>query len=274
MPAWSWSLLLLGLLAVSLLLDGAVPGGSVQLANPDAARSAQMQAAISALPDDALVLVAMDPDLGTYPEIRTAVRSVIEQLRSLDARLAFVSFTPEGRAVASAELARLRAADPDAADGVLDLGFVAGAEAGLVLSVTNLDVPGTNDPLPAAFSAAAGGIAAFDLALVVGGVDIGPRTWVEQVAPRVPSLAMVAVVPTFMHPEVAPYLRTGQLDGLLGTLRDGVAYADASGQGGEAPAGLPMLTGMLVALGVIGRAVWALRRGHSPEPAADEEEAA
>ena len=149
----------------------------------------------------------------------------------------------------------------------------------MVLSVTELR-PAGGGAMPAGFAAAESGIAAFDMALVVGGVDLGPRAWVEQVEPRLPGIPMVAVVPTFMQPEVAPYVRTGQLEALLGTLRDDAAYLRAAGAPGgprDATAvvgALPMLVGLLVALAFIGRAVFAHRRGLAGSKAHEPGEAA
>src|SRR4029450_1747602 len=117
------------------------PGGVLQLANPDTARVSEVDAAFDALPDDALVLVAMDGDLGTYPEIRPALRAALDDLLRRGASLAFVSVSVEGRAIAVAELARLGAGGVDA-DGLLDLGYVSGVEAGLVRLVTDALPPG------------------------------------------------------------------------------------------------------------------------------------
>ncbi|HEX2193431.1 MAG TPA: hypothetical protein VHK63_00465 [Candidatus Limnocylindria bacterium] len=253
---WLWPAALLAVVAAALLLSDAA-GSWLQVANPDPARATEVTAALDGLPDDAMVLVGMDPDLGTYPEIRATVRAALSELLERGARIAFVSYTPEGRAAAAAEVERLIAGGADAGR-VLDLGFVAGAEAGLVLSVTQFGAAGAS--FPAAFADAAAGIAAFDMTLVVGGLDIGPRTWVEQVVTRVPDMPVLAVVPTFLQPEVAPYLRTGQLAGLLATVRDGATFASGVGDGEAQPAALPMLAGMLVALGVIGRALYVVRR--------------
>lgn len=272
LPAWLWPVLLVGVLAVALLLEGLVPAGRLQTANPDRSEADAVAEAFAALPQGALVLVAMDPDLGTYPEIRGTVRAALADLLERGASLALVSYTPEGRAVAAAERERLIAAGADAGR-LLDLGFVAGAEAGLVLSVTSFE-PVQDEQLPAVFGPAAGGIAAFDLVLVVGGIDIGPRTWVEQVGTRVPQLPLVAVVPTFLNPETAPYVRTGQLSGLLGTVRDGAAYAALGPGEPDAPRPLAMLVGMLVALAFIGRALYGLRRGDPSGAAAEPEDEA
>ena len=69
----------------------------------------------------------------------------------------------------------------------------------------------------------------------------------------------MAIAPTFLDPELEPYLRSGQLTALLATMREGVAYAEAIGAGspparGSAPAPLPMLVGMLVAIAVLAEA--------------------
>ena len=71
MALW-WPALLLAL-SIAVLIGSAAAGGTLQLANPDQSRVTEVRAAFEALPEDALVLVAMDADLGTYPEIRPAV---------------------------------------------------------------------------------------------------------------------------------------------------------------------------------------------------------
>jgi hypothetical protein len=261
LPDWIWPILLLGLLAIAVLVDGAVAPGRLAVANPDQEAADGLAGTIAALPDDALVLVGMDPDLGTYPEIRPAVRATLDALRAEGAAVALVSFTTEGRAVAAAEIARLRSLGATE-DRLLDLGYVAGAEAGMVLSVTQL-APAGGAELQGPFAAALRGVAAFDLVLVVGGVDIGPRTWVEQVGTRLPELPLAAIVPTVRHPEVAPYLRSGQLVALIGIARDGAAYASSSAHAEGLPRATAMLVGLLVAVAVMLAAAWRIRR---PEP--------
>ena len=128
-----WPLLLLAL-SIAILVGAGAAGGPLQLANPDLTGVSEMRAAFEALPEEALVLVAMDGDLGTYPEIRPAVRTALEDLLAGGASLAFVSVSVEGRAIAVAEQARLMAAG-ESEDSLLDLGFISGVEAGMVLLV-------------------------------------------------------------------------------------------------------------------------------------------
>ena len=127
-----------------------------------------------------LVLVAFDADLGTYAEIRPTVRAAIGDLLAREARLAFVSLTPEGRALASGELDRSSARGEPAAPDRPRLR--AGRRGGHRRAVARaagaggrLVVPGLTDE----------GIAAIDAVFVVGGNDIGPRSWVEQFLPRI-----------------------------------------------------------------------------------------
>jgi hypothetical protein len=168
-----------------------------------------------------------------------------------------VSFTSEGRAIASAELDRLRR-DGGTSEPA-DLGFVAGSEAGLVRAIASV-VPSTAIGLVAdEIRQRGGGLAAFDMVLVVSGSDISARSWVEQVGARLPTLSLVAIAPTFLEPELAPYLQSGQLTAMLATLREGAAYAEgipesANGQRGAPPGPLPMLIGMLTALAVLAEA--------------------
>lgn len=253
-PALPLLILLLGLAAASLL----PATGFVALGEPSHAAGDTLHATIEALPAHALVLVDMDADLGTYPEIRYATRAALADLLARGARLAFVSFSPEGRAIAVAEQDRLTrlGATPDR---ILDLGFRSGAEAGLV-QLAGSGIGDVGGPVADAVRSRAHGLDAFDLALVVGGGELGPRSWVEQVGPRVPGLKVAAITPTFLLPEVQPYRDAGQLVALLGTVPDDTAYGElvaGIGTGGAAafaerpPNGNAILVGMLVALGVL-----------------------
>jgi hypothetical protein len=258
------ALLLLLLLAVASLLPKGT--GELRLAAVDRSRVDQLRRVIAEQPSEALVLIAFDADLGTYAEIRATTRTAIDDLAAHGARLAIVSFTAEGRAIAAAErdrMARAGAGEPPA-----DLGFVAGSEAGLVRSIESV-VPSTAEGETFdAIRERGGGIGAFDMVLIVSGSDISARSWVEQVGSRLPNLSMVAIAPTFLDPELEPYLRSGQLSALISTLREGVAYAEAVAAGstsdpGPTPGPLPMLVGMLVALAVLGEGAFrrVVRRG-------------
>lgn len=261
------ALLLLLLLVVASLLSASTSG--LRLASPDRSRVDQLRRAIGELPSEALVLVAFDADLGTYPEIRATTRAAVGDLATHGARLAIVSFTPEGRAIAAAErdrIARAGTREPPA-----DLGFVAGAEAGLVRSIESIVPSAAEGGIFDAIRARGGGIGGFDMVLIVSGSDLSARSWVEQVGTRLPDLSMVAIAPTFLDPELEPYLRSGQLTALLATLREGVAYVEAVSTGSPSSPGpvagpLPMLVGMLAALAVLAEAAFRHlgRRGRRP----------
>ncbi|HVQ23673.1 MAG TPA: hypothetical protein VMV01_00765, partial [Planctomycetota bacterium] len=94
---------------------------------------------------------------------------------------------------------------------------------------------------------------------VIGGNDIGPRSWVEQVEPRIEGLELIAVAPSVLLPELEPYLESGQLRALLGTPRDGAAYRASVGAGNvpatDVPRPFAVLIGMLVAIGALGVAL-------------------
>ena len=249
-------ILLLALVAASLL---SVSVTGLRLASPDRSRVEGLRLAIGNLPDGALVLIACDADLGTYPEIRATTRVAIDDLAAHRARLAIVSFTPEGRAIAAAE--RDRIARDGRIEPPADLGFVAGAEAGLVRSVASIVPADADGDVVDAIRERGGGIGAFDMVLVVSGSDISARSWVEQVGSRLPDLPLVSIAPTFLDPELEPYLRSGQLTALLATLREGIAYAEAVSAGtgtapGRIPGPLPMLVGMLAAIGALAEAAF------------------
>jgi hypothetical protein len=249
--AWLSPLALLLVLAAASLVPDL---GWFRLSSSDDRAARGVEAAFDALPDRPNVLVGFDPDLGTYAEIRPTVRAMLADLLQREASLAFVSLTPEGRALLDAELDRLarEGANPRR---LVDLGFVPGAEAALVRL--------SRGALPAGDDGAVArrlndeGVAAIAAAVVVGGNDLGPRSWVEQFLPRAP-MPLVAVTPTVLLPEIQPYLVGGQVDGLLGTPRDGAAYraglrlenlerlADEHG-----PSSFAVLVGLLLALGVL-----------------------
>ena len=244
-------LLLVGALAAALLagLDDRL---MLESADDGAARA--VTAAFDAMPDDALVLVGFDPDVGTYAEIRPTVRAVLADLLNRGATLALVSLTPDGRALAIAELARMDRSEANPRQ-LIDLGFLPGAEAALVAVARGIN-GGSQDPIRADLPSPP------DLAVVIGGIDLGARSWVEQVQPRIDGLPIVAMAPTVLLPELEPYRASGQLAALIGTPRDGAAYRAQAELGrlermvdpaaGPSPAAI--IVGLLVAIGVLGQA--------------------
>ena len=244
------------------------PGGlSLGSADDGAAR---LETTLDALGDAPIVVVGFDPDVGTYAEVRPTVRVLLADLIARGAQLVFVSLTPEGRALLLAELGRLEAGGTDLATFV-DLGFVAGSEVALVSLSRSVIAPGAPEAVQAQLASA--GMGAADLIVVVGGNDLGPRTWVEQALPRIGQPPAVALAPTILLPELVPYLESGQLDALIATPMAGASYR--AGAELDAPAAdrppdrLALLLGMLVALGALGHALGArlvpalrlLRRG-------------
>src|SRR5690606_36994807 len=95
---------------------------------------------------------------------------------------------------------------------------------------------------------------------IVGGNDLGPRSWVEQILPRIDPVPVIAVTPSVLLPEVAPYRDSGQLAALIATPRDGAAFRDQQAPGtlrdpADEPSGLAVLAGMLVAVAWLGASV-------------------
>jgi hypothetical protein len=237
--------------------------GAVRLASAESTAAEGWTDALDALPETATLLVGFDPDIGTYPEVRATVRVALADLLNRNGRLAFVSLTPEGRALLVSELARLRRGEANAAR-LLDLGYLPGAEAALVSIARRPPVPSEADG-ELARRMAAEGINAIDAILVVGGNDLGPRSWVEQVRPRVDDLPILAIAPTVLLPELQPYLGSGQLAALLGTPRDGAAYRAAAELGplerlreARETSAAAVLIGLMLAVLVVGQA-WGRR---------------
>lgn len=237
-------------------------------------RADAFRAALDGLPADAIVLVSFDADLGTYPEVAYAVRATLDELAARGSRLVFVSFAAEGRAVATAEIERVRADAGLTQNDILDLGYRAGAEAALARSVDALLRDGAEGPIADALRERGGGIGAVDAVLIVGGNELGPRTWIEQVEPRLAAdgrPAILAIAPAFLFPELEPYRASGQLSGLLANARDAAAYAAGSPDVAEPGARLPsepaIVVGLLGALAWLGwSAVWPIGERRRAEP--------
>jgi hypothetical protein len=244
-------------LALLLLLAGATllgDTGWLRLPSADGRVANRVEDALDGMPARPVVLVGFDPDLGTYAEVRPTVRSLLADLLQRDARIAFVSLTAEGRALLLGELDRLDRLDVNPRR-VLDLGFIPGAEAALVGLARGPFLASAETAL--ANRLRADGAAAIDGVVVVGGNDLGPRTWVEQFLPRV-DRPLIAIAPTVLLPELQPYLGSGQIDALLGTPRDGAAYRitlDLENLGRFAddrgPAPIAVLVGLLAAAVVL-----------------------
>ena len=245
------------LVAVAWLVP-AVPALDLDTAETGAVDA--WETTLDGLPSAPLVLVAFDPDVGTYAEIRPTVRAALAELLARDARLAFFSLTPEGRALALAEMDRLREGQANPRRWV-DLGFAPGAEAAIVELTRSLSVPDDASG-EIARRLGDGGADAIDALVVIGGNEIGPRSWVEQFLPRVEPMPALAVAPSVLLPELLPYADSGQLDSLLATPGDGAAYRSSVSVGrldrfldAAPPRALPVLLGLLLALGVVGVAL-------------------
>ncbi len=238
----------LGALAVIAGATLVTSGGAYLPLGPSgAARTVRFAEQLASVPANGTVLVAFDADLGTYPEVVFVTRRVLDALVTPGRRLAFVSFTPDGRALAVAEMDRLLGESDVTARTVRDLGYRAGAEAALALAVDDVAV------------------ASFDLVLVVGGIDLGPRAWIELVLPRIDAgdrPPALAIVPTVLLPETEPYVASGQLAALIDNPRDALAFGAALAEGDAAsrgesssavrpPSEVAILVGMVAALGVL-----------------------
>lgn len=245
-------LVLVLLLAIAWLLPE--PAGLELAARaPDVA--GRVESTLDDMPASPLVVVGFDPDIGTYPEIRPAVRALLGDLVRRGAQLVLVTVTPEGRALLLAEVARFPAGSESE---IVDLGFVAGAEAALVALART--APASTAPAGVRAQLAREGLGAADLIVVVGGNEVGPRTWVEQVLPRVDETPMVAVAPTVLLPELLPYVESGQVDALIGTAGDSAAYSDSLGAAAQNAADRPidrlaLLVGLLTGIVVLVQAI-------------------
>ncbi len=250
------------LLAVATLVGGSV---TIEADGATDAGATGLHAALDAQ-GRGRMLVAFDADVGTYAEVRPAVRAAFAQLVRDGASLSFVSLTGEGRALALAEIERLRSGGVEA-NRLLDLGYRAGAEAALVDATRSIVPAAATGTLADALRASGASVGAFDAVLVIGGSDIGPRAWVEQVGPRVPGVPLLAIAPSIALPQASPYLATRQLAALVVGARQVADYVaivrdDATPTEARAavritdlpPAAFPVLLGIVLTLLVLAEA--------------------
>lgn len=239
---------------------------------------------IESLSPSQTVLLAVDYDAGYSGEMRFAAKGVIQRLLQKQLNLALISTVPAGPVLAEDLLQRasseLLAAGalpaPLSPENVVNLGYLPGG----LSSLHELAL----DPQQAARSAFTSpgkaetvwenpplqGIASLsDFAAVIvltDSLETG-RAWVEQTCAWLGNTPLLMVSSAQAAPMLKTYLSSGQVDGLLSGLMDGMTYERLAKTPGNAAAywnayryGMYVMVAFLIS-GVILRAtVWLLSR--------------
>ncbi len=219
-----WLIALLLLLVVGLPLLGGMRLDGVHqfLTPPDVAAASDL---VSALPDNAPVLVAFDYQPALAGELEAAAGPLMHHLFYRGARLTLVSTNPMGPALAEHFMGRMAETHNfQPADRYLNLGYLAGGAAGvfdfILYPLSYVPSTGAADPLQSAPLRGVQQLSDYALIVVLtDDADTG-RIWVEQLtaAGLHGEIPLVMVVSAQAEPMMRPYYDSRQMDGLVSGL--------------------------------------------------------
>jgi hypothetical protein len=285
---WRWLVSILLILAVSLPLVT-----NLQISQATGLRSPEMLSAyslIGSLPPGVPVLVVFDYEPAFSGELEAAATPLMDQLLHQGPRLALISTSPTGPALAERFLTDSYVSPLIAGYGYqpgqqyVDLGYLAGGPSGIQYFASSPAeaAPYTLDGEPAWQLPPMQGVQKLsDFAAVLvltDNADTG-RTWIEQTAATIGSTPLVMVISAQAEPMLLPYYDSGQIKGLVTGLAGGEAYGQtylrADGQTGPAQhywnsfsAGI-LVAESLIVLGALWYAIsgWVARRTKPREEA-------
>jgi hypothetical protein len=222
--------------AVLLLAVGLTIISGVDLGMAGAVYPPEMVAAmnlVGGLKPNSPVLVVFDYQPAFSGELEAAAAPVMDHLLFSGARLALLSTTPTGPALAERFLRNTQGQHnylPD--QQYVNLGYLAGGPAGVLDFTTEPSVaaPFTVNGKDAwALSPLQGVQKLSDFSLVIiltDDADVG-RVWIEQAGPQLGATPMAMVISAQAEPMIRPYYDSGQIQGLVTGLAGGRAYEQA-----------------------------------------------
>jgi hypothetical protein len=232
---------------------------------------------VNKLPGQAAVLVVFDYDPSLAGELNLQARALLQNLMRRKANILLLSTAPTGPEIAQ-HLADELAAQPEYGykygQNYLNLGYLPGQESSLLLfgqnplAAVRVDFrdqqPLKDQPLVASLRDAptTGLGAAVPLIINLSGTPEGLRSWIEQVTSRAKNIRMIAGVAGGAGPYAEPYLRSGQLTGLLIGLPGAAEYEALSQTPGRAVRSIDSQAGvhlLVVGLIVLGNLVYGVK---------------
>lgn len=255
---WGWGLGLAVALGFARVLTCAGP-----VAVPPATQAAFDQ--LQALPAGARVLVAADYDAATAAELEPFLAAMTHDLIARDVGVVVLSLSPEAPPLVAPLLDEIVAAHgAKRGTDLVHLGYVPGLSAAMVATGDALGIVFPRDfrgtptaDLP--LLAGVGGLADFDLLVPLAGGRPGVEGWLVHVQGRFVR-NVVAATASELAPELAPYLDSGQLQGLVTGIQGAAAFERLVGRVGVATqATVGQSLAHLFLLGVVAFAVWRRR---------------
>ncbi len=194
---------------------------------------------IGDLPDNPLVLLAVDYEPGLFGELEAISSVVVDHLMLKGAYLTLVSTTTNGPALAERIIAEISASGGHSYQGIdryANLGYIPGGVIGLQgfaraprhVAPYALDPDSTSvwtrPPLDQAQN-----LADFDLVAVLSDDPGRAKGWIEQVQPVLGDTPMVVLISSQAEPLVRPYYQAypNQVQGMVVGLAGGGAYENA-----------------------------------------------
>jgi hypothetical protein len=198
---------------------------------PDSAYAASR--IVSAIPDQAPVLLAFDYEPGTSGEMQAAAAALVDHLMLKGARLTLVSTLPTGPAVGEYFIQNIQTQhNYTSGDQYVNLGYIPGGAAGLASFVQipkwvfkqSYDgmEPWNTQPLQDIET-----ISDFSVVVIITDDPDVARTWVEQVQPKLGGTPLLMVISAQAEPLVRPYFsdnQNAQVQGIINGLTGGAAY--------------------------------------------------
>jgi hypothetical protein len=167
---------------------------------------------VEALPADRMVLVALEYDASSAPEIETGATVMLEHLAQRGIPVVFISSQPNGTILGGGLLqlnTQLGSAMPVLA---ADFGYIPGGAGGLRrlggdlrAVINNPNLNWSTGPL-----AAVQGISDFSMIMIFAASPQSVRNWVEQVHTAAPNTPMIAMVSAASDALVFPYTQGSQ----------------------------------------------------------------
>ncbi len=230
---WRWLIAGLLILAVGLpLTTGIQVTQASKLQPPEMVNAFTL---IGSLPSNAPVLVVFDYAPALSGELEAAAAPLMDHLLLQGPRLALISTSPTGPALAERFLhdtsASILVAGHNYQDGqqYVNLGYLAGGPSGvLYFSISPAEAaPFTLDGQQAWQLAPLQGVQKLsDFAAIIvltDNADSG-RVWIEQTGSTIGNTPMLMVISAQVEPMILPYYDSGQVKGLVTGLAGGEAY--------------------------------------------------
>ena len=196
----------------------------------------QTRQMVDLLASDDTVLLVFDYEPGFAGEMEAVAAAVVDHIMLRGAKVATVSTSPTGPALAEHFISRVEGEHGYTSGGqYVNLGYIPGGLPGLAAFARTPQwvVPNTLDGVPAWGTGPLQNVSRLSDFALVAVISDSPNTiqaWVEQVQPQLGGTPMVAVVSAQAGPMVRPYYarQSGQLSGLVSGLPDAAAYEVAN----------------------------------------------